>query len=277
MMATLSLPTRLFAFGTLSLSTFSRSLAMAAPKSALTLHVYDHCPYCNRAEFLMTKLQVPYARVVHGYGLGAEPSANGGTGYGPGDGPIKLTGKKMLPVLVGEGVPAPAGMAGLPESLEICSYIAACHGAGGVAPATNRPDLETWRAKFKTTCTLLARPRIAQMPVADWSDPRDAAYAVWKYTTKFEFDYADARARTSELLPKASALLSELVPLLRGVDASGAPCLNQWGYSMDDVQLLPELRQLSCVQGVEWPEAVRDYLDANCNDVLQSYAATAVA
>jgi glutaredoxin 2 len=226
----------------------------------------------------MTKLQVPYSRVVHGYGLGADPAANGGTGYGPREGPITLTGKKMLPVLVGEGVPAPAGMAGLPESLEICSYVAARHGgAGGIAPATSRADLEAWRAKFKPTCTLLARPRIAQMPVADWADPRDAAYAVWKYTTKFEFDYAAARARTAELLPAASALLSELAPLLRGIDASGAPCLNQWGYSMDDVQLLPELRQLSCVRGVEWPAAVRAYLDANCNDVLRSYAATAVA
>lgn len=69
----------------------------------------------------MSKLNVPYTRVLYGYGEGADPAEAGGTGYNPSKGPVTLTGKKMLPVLVGEGVPAPAGMKGLPESLEICS------------------------------------------------------------------------------------------------------------------------------------------------------------
>ena len=33
---------------------------------------------------------------------------------------------------------------------------------------------------------------------------------------------------------------------------------------MDDVLLLPDLRQLSCVAGVEWPTRVRAYLDGAC-------------
>lgn len=144
------------------------------------------------------------------------------------------------------------------------SYVAACAPGGGVAPATGRPDVDAWRAAAKETFTLLARPRISQMPVADWADPRDAAYARWKYETKFGFDYAGAVGRTAELLPQASELLAQLEPLLRGADGAGAPCLNAWGFTMDDVLLLPDLRQLSCVRGVQWPLRVREYLDAAC-------------
>lgn len=271
----------------------------------------------------MGKLGVPYERVVYGYGQGANPAEAGGTGYDASGGPVALTGKKVLPVLAGDGVPAPAGMRGLPESLEICScarllarcalrlpradrdrtsplgpargarlacaasppraaaarpralalasaplrarYVAACAPPGSrVAPATGRADVDRWRAAFKEPMTLLARPRLPQMPVADWSDARDGAYATWKYTTNFQFDYERARARTAELLPAASAALRDLEALLRGVDADGVPCLNAWGFSMDDVLLLPDLRQLSCVAGVEWPTRVRAYLDGAC-------------
>lgn len=157
------------------------------------------------------------------------------------------------------------------------SYIAACAPNGGIAPATGRSDVDKWRANAKETFTLLARPRISRMPVADWADPRDGGYAEWKYRTKFNFDYEAARARTAELLPKASALLAELEPLLRGTDSDGAPCLNAWGFTMDDILLLPDLRQLSCVQGVEWPPRVRAYLDAACSKApCKSYSSDAL-
>mmetsp|Transcript_14540 Transcript_14540/g.36813 ORF Transcript_14540/g.36813 Transcript_14540/m.36813 type:complete len:274 (-) Transcript_14540:159-980(-) len=264
----------LFALGTLA----RRSFALSASKlpSKLTLHAYDHCPYCNRVEFLLGKLDVPYTRVLYGYGEGADPAEAGGTGYNPGGGPVVLTGKKILPVLVGEGVPAPAGMKGLPESLEICSYVTACV-PGGISPATGRGDLDAWSKDFKEVVTPLVRPRIAKMPIQDWADSRDSEYAVWKYSTKFGFDYDKAVAQTAELLPRASALLLKLEPLLRGTDADGAPCLNSWGLSVDDIILLPDLRQLSCVQGVTWPAKVQAYLDSACGKAqCKSYQPTAV-
>ena len=39
-----------------------------------------------------------------------------GDGARYGDGPVHLTGKKMLPVLEGPGVPCATGAAGMPES-----------------------------------------------------------------------------------------------------------------------------------------------------------------
>ena len=36
-----------------------------------TLHVYDHCPFCNRVEWLMGHFGLKYKRVLYGYGAGA--------------------------------------------------------------------------------------------------------------------------------------------------------------------------------------------------------------
>lgn len=147
---------------------------------AFTVHLFDHCPYCNRVEFLMGKLQLPYSRVVYGYGQGADPDKCGGTGYDPTGGPVALTGMKMLPVLEGEGVPTQGDMKGMPESMEICSFIAS-HAAKTmgkyVAPATGRGDLGDWLDRSKAAFTDLTRPRIIKMPVQDWADERDSQYA----------------------------------------------------------------------------------------------------
>uniref|UniRef100_A0A7S4QPC7 GST N-terminal domain-containing protein n=2 Tax=Alexandrium monilatum TaxID=311494 RepID=A0A7S4QPC7_9DINO len=240
----------------------------AAP--AYTLHTYDHCPFCNRVEILLGRFGIPYERVVYGYGEGAVPEACGGTGYNPEGGPVALTGKKMLPVLEGPDVPAADGARGMPESLEICSYLIAKHGL--VAPCdSGRGDLGTFRAELREIAGQLIKPREIKMPVKDWADPRDAAYAKWKYTTKAGFDYEAAEAATPELLAKVNAKLKELVPMIRGTDS-----LNVWGWGMDDVVLLPDLRRLTCVKGVVFPEEVVAYMDASLkNTQLSDYSAVA--
>ena len=89
------------------------------------LHVYDHCPFCNRVEWLMQQHGLAYRRVLYGYGAGANPAKCEGHGYG--EGPLHLTGQKMLPVLEGPGVPCAAGHKGLPESMEICAFLIGRH------------------------------------------------------------------------------------------------------------------------------------------------------
>ena len=32
------------------------------------LYVYDHCPFCNRVEYLLANAGIPYKRVLFGYG-----------------------------------------------------------------------------------------------------------------------------------------------------------------------------------------------------------------
>jgi glutaredoxin 2 len=174
----------------------------------------------------------------------------------------------MLPVLTGEGVPAPAGMQGLPESLEICSFLVGRHGL--VAPALCRDDVTKWRASVKPSLKGLVQVRTPRMPVFDWAHPMDVAYAKWKYAVKGDFDYEAAEANTPKYIADVNAHLQELVSLIRGKTA-----LNTWGWGMDDVCLLPDLRALTMVQGLTWPPEVQAYLDSAMKQTqMTDYAAS---
>ena len=48
--------------------------------------------------------------------------------------------------------------------------------------------------------------------------------------------------------------------VLKGGSASGPVSVNEYGWGIDDLCLLPDLRSLTVVKGVEWPERVRRYL-----------------
>ena len=89
-----------------------RSYALSSSMPKYTLHVYDHCPFCIRVELLCGIFGINYDRVVYGYGEGAPAEK-----HGYGDGPVKLTGKKMLPVLEGPGVPKPSNMGNASNSV----------------------------------------------------------------------------------------------------------------------------------------------------------------
>ena len=46
-----------------------------ATQAPYVLHVYDHCPFCNRVEWLMAHFNLPYSRILYGYGAGANAQA----------------------------------------------------------------------------------------------------------------------------------------------------------------------------------------------------------
>jgi len=210
-------------------------------------------------------LKVPYEKQVYGYGQGADPAKNNGYGYDPLDGPVQLTGKKSLPVLEGAGVPAPTGMKGLPESMEICSYITGiAKGDRRVAAATGRADVSEWFDRCRKVGAQLHRPRIVKVPLHDFADPRDIEYSKFSHT-KSGYSYEDALAATPQLLREISAIMYELEPMLRGTTEDGTPCLNAWGFSMDDVKCLSYMRNLTCVEGIDYPVKVRDYIEKTCS------------
>ena len=220
--------------------------ATAGGGGRLTLHCYDHCPYCIRVELTMGFLGLPYDRVVYGYGDASEDT-----------GPKKLLGKKILPVLELED----GSM--MMESLDIVAYLDGRAGGPALAqlaPQTGR--FKEWLARYKPVQRLLYRPRILKMPIRDWTADaaRDVGYARNKYE-KQGFDYAAAEAGTPAQLEEVNALLLELDALLHP-GAGGGGAANAWGYSLDDVTLLPDLRTLTCVAGVAWPPRTRAWLEA---------------
>ena len=232
--------------------------------SPLMLHAYEHCQFCTRTRLVLGWAGVEHACEFYGYGDGADPEKCEGKGYNVGGGPVPLTGKKSCPVLSGDGVPTRAGQFGLGESGEIIS-LAVARGASRVAPATGRADVNDWLARVGDTRKALERPRLVRMPVADFGDVRDVEYSMWTHERQ-GFDYAAAEADTPALLVSLAPLLEELAAMLRGRDdeRDGVPSLNAWGLSIDDALVLPILRSLTVVKGIEFPPLISEYLEGAC-------------
>jgi len=246
----------------------------------LELHCYDACPFCMRARLVLGHVGLPFEVQFYAYGQGADPAACDGHGYDPLEGPVTLTGKKMLPVLTGAGVPSrseasSSSESALPESLEICSFAAGVARDGRVAPATGRADVAAWLEAFLPVCRSLTLPRLVRLPLPDFASPSDVDYHKWKHA-QGGFDYAEAEAASPALKEQVEALLLELDHLVRGQTREEAPCLNEWGFSMDDVLVLPHLRLLTCVAGVAWPPKVAAYLEsASARGGMDLYTAEA--
>jgi hypothetical protein len=65
--------------------------------------------------------------------------------------------------------------------------------------------------------------------------------------------------------------------VLLGTTGEGLPCVMEHGeFSVDDVCLLPDLRTLSVVKGIEWPERVKKYVEGHCTGECGTYFGVAV-
>ena len=183
----------------------SRAMSASASSTTqspapLTLHLYDHCPFCIRVELMLSRLNIPYDRVVYGYGQGATADRKG---YDEQGGPVALTGKKMLPVLE---------MAGSKyiESLEIVGLVQSWGGCPSLPCAASPDRLNGWKKEFGPVKSALVRPRIVKLTnLKDWEDPRDVAYARNKYANA-GFDYDKSLAESKELKEEATRLLKEV-------------------------------------------------------------------
>ena len=89
-----------------------------------------------------------------------------------------------------------------------------------------------------------------------------------KYTKK-GFDYDAAWAQSDKAKVDVAASLNVLASILekRNGDTGKRLTINGGSsYDMDDVVYLPDIRKLTCVKGIAWPDTVRRYVDDACAD-----------
>ena len=102
----------------------------------------------------------------------------------------------------------------------------------------------------------LCRPRVIKIPgCTDWARPEDIEYAREKHKLS-GFDYGTAEAANESNLRQMEDMLTELGTMLRSDTALGEDGVLGW----DDVLVLPELRTVSCVDELEWPARLHDYV-----------------
>ena len=98
-----------------------------------------------------------------------------------------------------------------------------------------------------------------RMELFDFQTQRDKEYARKKYE-KGGFDYNKADALNEDSKQKMTVALQQFETFLHSdntINGNGE-------YEMDDVVYLPDLRKLTCVKGLVWPERVKKYVAKAC-------------
>lgn len=219
---------------------FASLQALKCPPPTATLHAYSHCQFCIRAELALGWRGVDYQLLHYRYGDTSETT-----------GPKKLLGKKSLPVLEMNGTLTP-------ESLAIVDLVDSLDGADNkmFAPATERFD--KWRQRFLDVMRPLMRPRIIQLRhLKDFETDEDVKYSRESHK---DFNYEEALANTDKYTREAHAQLQELDAMLHSSGAANAS-----GRSLDDILILPVLRNITCVRGIDYPPKVREYIENGFN------------
>lgn len=194
----------------------------------MKLHIYEHCPFCTRARMI--------------FGLKALPVALQVVMEGDADTPVRLTGKKSLPILtLDDG-------RHMGESLDIVRHVDGLGTPVLTGPAD--PALDAWSADAWQTTLGLIIPRFTQGDFAELA----TAEARTAYRAREEKAFGDLGALlddTPQLLADLHLRLLVLDTLLAG--RSGA-------CSLSDIVLWPVLRSLTIVDGLHFPPAVLAYV-----------------
>ena len=201
----------------------------------MKLYLYDHCPFCVRAEMVAHYKQVPVEQV---YLLNDDEATC-----------IELIGAKQVPILQFDDGRA------MGESLDIARKLDEL----GTPQRVIRPHGDYLpiqehmnQARLAIWCLLFPRDIALGLPEFATQAARD--YFQAKKEQIIQRPFAQALAETAEHQAVVEAMLASLPPL-------DLPSAHGNTLGWDDVLLYPGLRNLSMVKGLALPPAVRAYIE----------------
>ncbi|HHW7448761.1 GrxB family glutaredoxin [Pasteurella multocida subsp. multocida] len=198
----------------------------------MELYVYDHCPYCVRAMMIFGLKNIPFKKHVL---LNDDEET-----------PIRLVGKKVVPILVKEDGTA------MPESLDIVKYIDAHYGEAILQTAV-RPEIEALLAEITSYSNYLLMPRFVKLDLAEFATQSAIDYFA-KKKTDYVGDFTQHFNNTPTYLARLTQDLEKLSALVMGETS-----LNQH-LSFEDILVFPLLRNLTCVKGLRFPARLEKYI-----------------
>ncbi|MCH1904969.1 GrxB family glutaredoxin [Pasteurella multocida] len=198
----------------------------------MELYVYDHCPYCVRAMMIFGLKNIPFKKHVL---LNDDEET-----------PIRLVGKKVVPILVKEDGTA------MPESLDIVKYIDAHYGEAILQTAV-RPEIEALLAEITSYSNYLLMPRFVKLDLAEFATQSAIDYFT-KKKTDYVGDFTQHFNNTPTYLARLTQVLEKLSTLVMGETS-----LNQH-LSFEDILVFPLLRNLTCVKGLRFPARLEKYI-----------------
>jgi glutaredoxin 2 len=198
----------------------------------MKLYVYDHCPYCNRARFLAGLKNIALD-IVH-------------LSYADNETTVALVGKRAVPILQRDD-----GSLML-ESMDIAQYLDAHFGTPWLSDS-GTPAVEDWLSRLNLSLQTLTYP----LWLVSGSSEFQSAAAKQEWVQRkgpliggFEHT-AEARAGHKQAV---NGLLQEAESLLTGRLAADAP------VNADELKLFTVMRNLCLVDGLQWPAALRQWL-----------------
>lgn len=197
----------------------------------MNLYIYDHCPFCVRAQMIFGLKNIPV--IIHHLANDDEET------------PISFTGKKMLPILDSDSMY-------MRESMDIVHYVDLT-----VAPSIVRPPMNSfiyqWLAGARKVVYALFVPRCTHYPFPEFSTESSRIYFKDKKEQLFgRFD--DLMAQTDDLIEKLNPLLTVLDNEIKLDDVQANL------FSEDDFHLFPTLRCLTLIPEVHLPSKIALYL-----------------
>lgn len=196
----------------------------------LKLYHYVHCPFCVRVRMTLGLLKQPYTSVV--------------VPYNDEETPVRLTGKKMLPIMSFGGSP-------MNESLDIMDRL-------DQARKLKIKDIQNSEA-FNTFNNLLNKLG---------SNVHNLAMPYWIYTPEFSPEARDYFQKKKEakrgpfknLVHKRGAFETEILKDLEELEQNLVPFYKSQSFTLYDILLASHLWGLYVVPEFQFPPAIHNYL-----------------
>ncbi len=189
----------------------------------MKLYIFETCPFCVRAR-IMAGLKDLSPELVY---------------VAPGQIPPELDGRierLTVPILVdGETL--------IQGSTEIIRYIGAI-GSPLLPSYGTGPELEEWRKAIATPLNALCYPRMPHLSVPELASSEARAFFERAMPERIGMAFADAFAKTPQLVAEVEASLPRVTPFLTGK------------FSFDTLAALSDLRSLTMVAELDFPEQI---------------------
>jgi glutaredoxin 2 len=211
------------------------------------LYIYDHCPFCTKAHMIFGLKGIPVEPVI----LLNDDEA----------GPIGMIGRKMVPILEEDG-------RFMGESMDIVAHVDAI--GAPVLTGPTHPALAAWLRESNGPVYRAFLPRAAAAPLPEFATTGARAYFI-RNKEAATGPFHEAFAETPALVARIDALLEKLAPMIAAPDAVNGV------LSTDDIHLFAQLRSLSLIRGITYPDRVEAYRHAMARragmDLFDSIAA----
>lgn len=197
----------------------------------MKLYLYDHCPFCVRADMVAGWRKLPVARV---YLLNDDVQAH-----------LDLIGVKMAPILQFDDDRA------IGESLDIVQALDRVDTGGAHLDPWDQVSAQmAGLSSVGHAINCLLFPRNVRLGLPEFATEGAIAYFTERKQDGIGMTFNQALAETPDHIDTVERMLAEMTP----VDVPTAQ------LRMGDVLLFPTLRNLTMVQGLTWPAWAQTYV-----------------